>query len=163
VFPDILIVLTGIWMIASPAIVVDLTYSLHHGAPFAFEFCGSYLAGRVLLSEHGQAVRFVNLFCHVIAIVAFLGTLDVIAGRPAVHDLLAALTGHNQNYQHEYRLGLFRATGPIEHPILFGLVCTTGLLLAVTVPIRAKGLTILSCGQGVLLSLSSAPIQGAIF
>jgi O-antigen ligase len=42
------------------------------------------------------------------------------------------------------------------------MVCVIGLLLAVTSPIRAKGLTIAACGLGVLLSLSSAPIQCAI-
>ncbi len=162
VFSDILIVLTGAWMIISPAVVVDLTYSLHHSAPNAVEFCGSYLAGRVLLSERGQALSFVNLLCHVIAIVAFLGVLDILAGRSIIHDFLGPLTGY-RHIGEANRLGLFRAMGPLDHPIIFGTVCGFGFLLAVASPIRAKGLTIAASGLGVLSSLSSGPIQGVIF
>jgi hypothetical protein len=162
VFSDILIVLTGIWMIVSPALVVDLGYSLHHSAPYAVEFCGSYLAGRVLLSERGQALSFVNLMCHVSAIVALLGVLDVLAGSMVTHDLVRQLMGIAEPRGVDYRLGLVRASGPIDHPILFGFACAIGLVLAVASPIRAKGLTIAACGLGVLLSLSSAPIQCSI-
>ena len=159
--PDIMVGLTGAWMIISPALVIDLNYSLHHSAPYVFEFCGSYLAGRVLLSGHGQALSFIELLCHVIAVVALLGALDTMTSQPFIHNYLAELTGIQGNYQHEYRLGLFRATGPIEHPILYGAVCITGLLPAVALPIRARGLTIAASGLGVFLSLSSAPIEGA--
>ena len=86
-------------MIVSPAVVVDLGYSLHHSAPYAVEFCGGYLAGRVLLSERGQALSFVNLMCHVIAIVAFVGVLDALAGRPITHDFLRQLTGYAKSYR----------------------------------------------------------------
>ena len=167
VFSDIVVVLTGVWMIVAPAIVVDLGYSLNHSAPFAVEFCGSYLAGRILLSEHGQALSFVNLVCHVIAIVALLGLLDNITGGPITHDILSSLTGyatvHNDWRVEGYRMGIFRAMGPIGHPILFGIICALGLLLAVALPIRAKFLTIGACGLGVLSSLSGAPIQASHF
>jgi O-antigen ligase len=162
VFSDIMIVLTGLWMILSPAVVVDLQYSLHHSAPAAFEFCGSYVAARFLLSERGQAESFVNLVCHVIAIVALFGVLDALTSRPIVHNFLRELTGYAISYQQEYRFGIFRVMGPIDHPILFGIVCDIGLLLSIALPIRAKALTTAACGFGVLLSLSSAPIQGAI-
>jgi hypothetical protein len=167
VFSDILIVLTGAWMIVSPAVVVDLEYSLHHGVLPVVEFCGSYLAGRILLSERGQALSFVNLLCHVIAIVAFLGVLDILVGRSIIHDFLGPLTGYRQLGDQEeatsFRNGLFRAMGPMDHPIIFGSVCAFGFLLAVASPIRAKGLTIAASGLGVLSSLSSGPIQGVIF
>jgi hypothetical protein len=168
VFSDILIVLTGVWMIVSPAIVVDLGYSLNHSAAGAAEFCGSYLAGRILLSERGQTLSFVNFLCHVIVIIALFGVLDVLTSRPIIHEFLGQLTGYTNintgtsNVGGGLRMGFFRATGPIGHPILYGIVCAIGLLLAVASPIRAKGLTIAACGLGVLLSLSSAPIEGAI-
>jgi hypothetical protein len=169
VFPDILIVSTLIWMIVSPAVVVDLEYSLHHSAPYAFELCGSYLAGRVLLSERGQAQSFVNLMCYVIAIVALLGLPDALTSTPFTHDFVGQLTGYRISPTGDtvlqgdaYRLGILRAAGPIDHPILFGIVCAVGLLLSVASPIPAKSLTIAACGLGVMLSLSGAPIQAAI-
>jgi hypothetical protein len=166
VFSDILIALTGLWMIVSPALVVDLGYSLHHSAPNAVEFCGSYFAGRVLLSERGQALKFINLLCHVIAIVALLGALDALTGTAFIHDFVSQLFGLPMATAGggilEYRLGILRSMGPIDHPILFGIVCAVGLILAVGSPIRSKGLTIAACGVGVLLSMSSAPIEGAV-
>jgi hypothetical protein len=162
IFSDIMIALLGIWMILSPTVVVDLTYSLHHSAPFALEFCGSYFATRVLLSERGQAINFVTFLCHVIAIVALLGMLDALTAKPFIHDSLGRLTGYVKPYSNEYRSGIYRSMGPIDHPILFGVICAFGLLLAITSPIRAKGLTIFACGLGVLLSMSSAPIQAGV-
>jgi hypothetical protein len=56
-----------------------------------------------------------------------------------------------------------RATGPIEHPILFGFTCVIGLLLAVSIPMRWKPLVIFSCSLGAMFAFSSAPIQTMIF
>jgi hypothetical protein len=162
VVSDILVALSGIWMIVSPTVVVDLEYALHHGALLAVEFCGSYFATRVLLSQRGQALNFINFLCHVIAVVALLGMLDTLTATPFIHDFLARLTGYVKPYTNEYRAGIYRSMGPIDHPILFGIICAFGLLLALTSPIRGKGLTSTACGLGVLLSLSSAPIQSAV-
>jgi hypothetical protein len=159
---DILITFAGIWMIIAPTIVFDLGYALNHAVPLAIEFCGSYFATRILLSKRGQALNFVNFLCHAIAIVALSGAPDALTGQPFIHDFLRALTGYVEPYSMEYRLGIFRAMGPIDHPILFGTVCAFGLLLATSSPIRAKVLTIAACGFGVLLSMSSAPIQAAV-
>ena len=166
-FCDVMVILTTVWMIIAPTIVVDLAYSLNHSAPFAVEFCGSYFAGRILLAKHGQALSFINLLCHVIAIVALLGVPDILTGGPVTHNILQSLTGYDaisEAWRTEggFRDGLFRATGPIDHPILFGIVCAVGLLLAVTSPIQAKLFTIGACALGVLSSLSGAPIQAAV-
>ena len=101
-------------MIVSPAVVVDLDYSLHHSAPNAVEYCGSYFAVRTLLSEHGQALSFVNLICRVISIVALLGILDTLTGTPIVHDLARHLTQVSFSLQHEYRADIFRAASVSE-------------------------------------------------
>jgi hypothetical protein len=162
VISDIFISLAGIWMIISPAMVVDLEYALHHSAPLAAELCGSYFATRVLLSQSGQALNFIKFLCRVIAIVALLGTLDALTATPFIHDFLGRLTGYVKPYTNEYRAGIFRSMGPIDHPILFGIICAFGLLLALTSPMRAKSLTSSACGLGVLLSMSSAPIQAAV-
>jgi hypothetical protein len=165
VFSDVLIALTGVWMIVSPAMLFDLGYSLHHSAPIAMEFCGGYFAARTLLSQRGQALSFINLLCHVIAIVALLGILDALTDRPLIHDFLRQLNGLPMLTEGdgvlEHRAGILRAMGPIDHPILYGAVCGIGFLVAIASPIRAKGPTIAACGVGALLSLSSAPIQGA--
>ena len=159
---DILVTLAAVWMIIAPTIVFDLGYALNHAAPLAIEFYGGYFCTRVLLSERGQALSFTNFLCHAIAIVALLGVPDALTSTPFIHHLISSLTKYVEPHSMEYRWGIFRSMGPIDHPILFGTVCAFGFLLATTSPIRAKAVTICACGFGVLLSMSSAPIQAAV-
>ena len=166
VLSDVFVTLTGLWMFISPALVVDIAYSLHHSAPNAIEFCGSYFAGRVLLSERGQAQQFIDFLCHLIGFVAVFGALDAVTGTPLTHDFIRQLLGlpvlTAGGGVLEYRLGILRSMGPIIHPILFGVVCAAGLILAVGSPIRFKRLTIAVCAIGVFLSMSSAPMEGSV-
>jgi hypothetical protein len=133
-----------------------------------------------LLSQHGDAVSFIKFLCWAIAIVALLGLPDTLTHRWFVHELVgtwfgdatgslswiedatgslsrATLAGENGD-----RLGLLRATSTLEHPILFGITCGVGLLLAASVRIRGGRLVIPACGLGTFLALSSAPLQAVL-
>jgi hypothetical protein len=164
VLSDLLIVLAGIWMIYAPANIEGLTESLNHSGPIALEFCIGYLAARVLLSEHGQAVSFANLLCRVIAIVGVLALLDPLTGRYLMHELAGDLTGYTKhvNWEDAYRMGMLRAFGPVEHPILLAFICVTGLLIAMSVPVRSRLVVMLACSLGAAFAFSSAPLQGLI-
>ena len=155
--PDLFVALTGAWMIGAATAVCGLQDALHHHAAGVAEISGSYLATRVLLSQRGQALSYVNILCHVIAVVALFSIPDALMGGHVTHELLGQV-----DFNPEIRLGIVRASGPLEHPILFGMTCTIGLLLAVASPIRAKRLTIVACGVGTFLALSGAPMQGAV-
>ncbi|HZS55740.1 MAG TPA: hypothetical protein VFA65_15160 [Bryobacteraceae bacterium] len=151
-------------MILAPANVDGLLPALNHAGPDALEFSGAYFISRMLLSERGHALSFANLLCKVIAVVALIGALDPIFGRYVIHDLAQQLTGYvspaaRTEWSDAYRMGLLRASGPIEHPIWFGFICGIGLLLAASIPIQRRLFVIGSCSIGVMLSLSSAPIQ----
>jgi O-antigen ligase/polysaccharide polymerase Wzy-like membrane protein len=166
VVSDILVIFAGFWMIYALANVIGLPDSLNHAGPSALEFCIGYMTTRFSLREHGQALSFANLVCCVIAVSALLALADPFAGHYFTHDVASLLTGYRRaitmGLDDMYRMGLFRAEGPLEHPILFGLTCAVGLLIAVGTPIRARRLTIIACGLGLLIAVSSAPIQGAI-
>ena len=161
---DIFIVLTGVWMIVSSTTLVDFGYALHHTGPAVGEIWGSYFATRVLLSQTGQALSFVNLICSVIVVVALFGVPDTLSGKPLTRDFLSHLTGYAPRFSEvtEVRLGLHRAEGLLEHYISYGSVCAIGLILAVALPIRAKRLTIAACALGTFLSLSGGPVEAAI-
>ena len=127
---DILILITSMWMFCAVAIVAGINEALAHAAPDILEFCISYFAVRVLLTDHGEALSFINLLCLVIAIVAVIGLLDTATSTYFTHDLFAKLTGYVKNRQHDYRQGFLRATSTLEHPIHFGAACSFGLVLA---------------------------------
>ena len=166
VFSDLFVVLAGFWLMYAPAKIDGLTPALNHAGPDVLEFCIGYMTTRILLSEHGQALSFVDLLCRIIAIVALLGLLDPLLKRYVTHDLAGRLTGTVvtlYNWDDAYRLGLLRATGPVEHPILFGLTCAIGLLIAVSTSIRLRKLVIFLCSFGLFFAFSSAPIFAAFF
>jgi hypothetical protein len=163
VLSDLFVPLAGFWIIYAPANIVGVQAALNHSGPIVLEFCIGYLATRTLLSEHGQALSFANLVCRVIAVVALLALLDPLTGHFFIHDLAAQLTGYYRTLGvYDYRLGLVRASSVIEHPILFGFVCSVGLLIAVSVPIRSRRLIVLACSLGAFFAFSSAPLQAVV-
>src|ERR1700742_747111 len=72
---DLLVILTGFWLIYAPANLDGLALALNHAGPTALEFCIGYLSTRVLLNERGQALHFAVFLCHAISVVAFWGAL----------------------------------------------------------------------------------------
>jgi hypothetical protein len=167
VLSDLFVPLAGVWMIYAPANIDGLVEALQHAGPTTLEFCVAYLATRTLLSEHGQALAFANLLCVIIAVIALLALLDPLTNQYFIHDLAGQLTGYPRHERPLYddnvhRLGLLRASGVMEHSILFGFTCAIGFLVASTVPIRSQVLVAFGCGLGAVAALSSAPLQGAI-
>jgi hypothetical protein len=159
---DLFIALAGFWLIYAPANVDDVASAFNHAGPTVLEFGASYLATRILLREHGQAVSFAGSLCKVIAVIALLGALDPVTDHRFVHDWAGELFAplHSiVSWDDAYRLGLLRAGGPIEHPILYGFICAIGCLIAMSVPIRGRTFAIVCCALGTMLALSSAPIQ----
>jgi hypothetical protein len=161
VLSDFFVPLAGCWMLIGPANVVGVREALSHGGPIALEFCVGYMVTRVLLSEYGQSMAFANLLCCMIAIIALLGPLDPLSGHFVTRELAGALTGYRVSWADNlFRFGLLRATGTLEHSILFGIACAIGFLIAAAVPIRARKFTIVASSVGAISALSSAPIQG---
>jgi hypothetical protein len=151
-------VATGASIVAAATIVADFGSAIHHNAPAAAEYCGGYFSTRVLLSKPGQALKFVGLLCHVIAIVGLFAIPDVLGNGPVIHKML----GHHYVMATQHRWGLARAAGLLDHPILLGIVCAVGLLLATGSAVRAKWPIIAACGLGTFLSLSGGPWQAAL-
>ncbi len=163
---DLFVPLASLWMFVGPAVRIDSSYSLTHSSPVVLEYLVAYLSVRVLLVKRDQAMAFVNLLCLCIAIVGLTGILDTLAGSFLIRDAAKAITGYSSNgwfaQEDMYRFGLHRATGPLEHPILFGFGCAIGLVFASTVGIRRRAFCIFGSLTGLLLSGSTAPMQIAI-
>ncbi len=119
-----------------------------------------------MLEENGQALAFLSMLCAVIAFICLDALLDTVTGRYFTRDLVAQLTGFQKDWsagsEDAFRFGLLRATGPIEHPILFGIIAGIGLLFAVSVQIRLRTFCIAACGIGIVICFSSAPEQSVL-
>lgn len=160
VLSDVLVLLTGSWMIFGSAIVIGLGDALNHAGPEMLEFCFGYLAARTLLSESGQAVALINLLCVATAVVGLIAVLDPLTDRFFVHDLASSVFGGTEVVPRpDYRLGMRRACGSLEHPILLGTACMIGLLCARALPLRGRLFIFGGCTVGLIVSVSAAPLQ----
>jgi hypothetical protein len=159
VLPDVFVALSGFWMIFAAANLSGFADALNHAGPIALEFCVSYMATRVLLSESGQALKFVSLLCWLLAAVGLLAALDSLAGHFVIHDLASTLTGYHKSWQVDYRFGLLRATGPFEHPIFLGMLSAIGLVIASYVDIGSRLFVIAGCACGAIFAFSSGPFE----
>jgi O-antigen ligase len=161
---DLLVPATGLWMMLAPAVIDGLPTALKSGGIIALEFVGPYLVIRCFVRSIDQVHRSVRAFCTVAALVGPLGIFDTIGSYPVLHDELARLTGYVYGSAmtiHDptdyYRLGMYRAEGVFEHPILFGVAMCYALMLVGSLTGTRRVLCFVGCGTGLFLSLSSAP------
>jgi hypothetical protein len=168
IYSDMFVLLTGFWMIFAATQIDGISPGFNHAGPLVLEFCGTYFVARTLLAKHGEALLLIRFLCCAIAVVALLGLPDPLTDHWFIRSLSAQLTETSMAKAESWlqteghRLGFARATSTIEHPILFGLVCAVGLLLALSVRLRFRIFIIAACSIGALLSFSSAPIQAIV-
>jgi hypothetical protein len=163
VLSDLFFAFAGFWMLLAPTVIDGLLPSLNHAGPLILEFLVSYLATRTLLSKHGQALLFIDRLCIVIAFVCLLSLLDPITDEYYIKYTAAQLTGYPTERFREWgdahRLGLLRASGPVEHPILLGFISAGALLFIASLKLSWRWFTAIACTLGLVFALSSAPIQ----
>ncbi len=158
VWSDLLVPLSGLWMFIALGFVDGAQAALNHAGPLALEFCVGYMTTRIMLSGHTLAISFIEFLCWLVSSIAVIGIFDTLTNRFVMHDFAAYIFGNKIFGTAGHRIGLLRATSTIEHPILFGFVCSIGFILATFVPIRGRKLSVAGSGLGTFLSLSSAPI-----
>jgi hypothetical protein len=164
VLADFLVPVTAIWMVLALAETDGWGVALKSGGVAGLETVGPYLVTRCMLRNREQVHAIVKLVCVIAAFSGPLGLADTIAQHPIIHDQLARITGYTyfhtslaHNPANDYRLGLFRAQGIFEDPILFGIIMCYSLILTTDLHGYAKTLCRFGCGLGLFLSLSSAP------
>ncbi len=164
VLSDALVPLAGLWMFVGPSVTISFAEALQHSGPDALEYLVAYFATRVLVADSGQALGFVNLLCIVMALVVADALLDTATGTYITREVVSSVTGYQKLWRvaDEFRFGLLRAAGPIEHPILLGFMSATGLLLSIVQRSEVNKLCIAACAVGVVIAFSSAPEQSAL-
>jgi hypothetical protein len=165
VWSDVLVPITGLWMFVGPIEIEGFDRTFVFSGDSALEFCIPYMATRVFLVERGQAVALVRILCIVIATIGLFAIFDELSRRFLLRDLVGSLTGyHKQAFDLStlVRGFFFRAASTLEHPILLGTACLFGLLMATTMRGALRQFMFAGSAVGLTLSVSSAPIGGAI-
>lgn len=171
VWSDVMFPITAVWMIVSLSQTDGLDNALKgsDGGAVAFEFVGSYFLIRATIRNALQAQTLVRLFCLLASIAGLSGILDVVFNTHILREGLAQIMGYKFYFLDrasdpfmDYRLGMLRAQGPIEHPILYGIMMCYALLLSRMLEGWRRNLCWIGCGVGLFLSLSSAPWEASI-
>ena len=144
-------------------------FAVHGSSRIAFagisivEVLGAYLAGRVLIRNVTDYRTFFRYFLIALALLAPFVLMENLTGRLYFSQLLKPLDTL-QKVQADYadmRMGLFRAQGVVDHPILWGVLCSLGIANAYFLwkdtPVRRLILAGFA-GAMTFTSLSSGPL-----
>ena len=159
---DIAVLLTGLWMFLSVSMTDGVDRAVVGACIMMLEFCGTYFLMRTSLTRPGQCLALGRFLAYAIAVEGALSVLDVLSQRHVLHEFAQSLTGYSKYWRPDFRNGIMRAQGSLEHPILMGAVCAFGSLLSLTLLKGSKRCVVFAgCMIGVVSAMSSAPIGAA--
>lgn len=157
-------------LVAFHALWAMTTFMANHGVEqgvksggiYTVEVLGPYLLARVFVRDLNAFRGVVRLLTTVVIAMAIFTVPEALTGKHVLRDLFGLLFG-SAGFEGpaERRLGLARAYGPFQHPILYGVFCSSGLALAwYSLPVprvfRSAGIVLATCmsvSSGALLSL----------
>jgi len=121
---DFLIIAHGVWIM--------LALFVHHGmgefqisGVLAMETVIPFLLARIYVRTPEDFAYFIKAVCWAITFMLPLAIVEALTGRILISEILGLFSPVYPDLQNEERLGMQRAQGPFEHPILFGVFCAT--------------------------------------
>lgn len=96
---------------------------------YALEFWVVYLTVRIYMRDLAQLRALVSLLFVLMLICAALAVPEAFLRQRFVHDFATAVTGNRYPFDFEIRMGILRAASLFEHPILYGVFCSSLLSL----------------------------------
>lgn len=120
---DYLVPFAAAWVAVSLGKSGGVMKAIESGGVLFAEAWGAYLIGRCAIRGPSDLRRLGKRFTWMILAVLATSLPEMITGVHIVHDVMQMLTGRRQPTTVEGRLGLHRAYGPFDHPILLGTFC----------------------------------------
>jgi hypothetical protein len=156
---DLFVALTCVWVWMSFAVNSGVGVSAVSGSLIVLEFSGGYLVVRAYFSSRSDVQQFVTSFGKAVIFLVCVALFDHLNGRNLFNDTVASLFGL-VNYPSSLRNGLLRATATLEHPILFGTLCTFAYIVFYYGKLTGLGRTLFMAlsAFGCVLAMSSAPL-----
>lgn len=127
---DVLIVLFVLWASISLTVNHSANEIWEFTGMLAVETLGAYLLGRVMIRSACDFQAMVRVLSLLILACLPLVLFEVVTDRQLLNEVIRSFAHTLGNVVMEPRLGLQRAQGPFEHPILFGVFASSGFSLA---------------------------------
>lgn len=136
---------------------------LQSGGIYVVEFVGSWLMGRVYIRSYADFAAFARFYVATVCATLAFTLPEALTSVHILHDGIAAVTGGAPAPYIDKRMGLARAFGPFDHPILYGVFSASAFSMAYFV-VAEKRLTnfkgmaqVLGVGLATFLSASGGP------
>ncbi|WP_299640428.1 hypothetical protein [Devosia sp.] len=164
---DVLLLLFCGWCTIAIAVVHGPESSVEPGGIFFLETFGAYLVARIYIRTADQFLATARLLFVVVAVVLPFALFETVTGQKLILELFRLVLPTIAGTITELRWSLTRVQGPFEHPILFGVFCSTMLALTHLVlgrnasPAQRWAMTATVALTGTL-SFSSGPLVALI-
>lgn len=157
---DGLMYLHGVWALLAFIAYAGVGQGLESGGIYLVESVGAYLIGRCYLRNSRDFIAMTQLMLWVIICLVGIAMVESVTGNHFVREAFRSVLGGPSLKPIEPRLGLHRAYASFDHPILFGIFCssTFGLAVYATPPRTRTGRRIIRgalAGLGTFFSLSA--------
>lgn len=165
--PDILVILFCLWCTLSLAVVHDVTTSIQSGGMTAIETMGAYFLARVLIRSERQFYGVVKAIFLIILFLLPFSIYESVTGSNISMNMFRSVLPTQIDYFMAPRWGLRRVQSVFDHPILYGVFCTS--VFALVHKVLGRNLSMMRrWGRSVLvfvatfLSLSSGPLSALV-
>ncbi|GGH17184.1 hypothetical protein GCM10007036_18450 [Alsobacter metallidurans] len=133
VLSDLFVPAMGAWMVGTIVYHQGAGGLVGYGTVAALEFCFTYLIARVFFGTPAGYEQFIRVLKVAVVAILISALADTATGMNVVSRVGAMLTrvsaGELADVQRNYRFGLIRAQGSLEHPILLGVFGAIAVIL----------------------------------
>jgi hypothetical protein len=159
---DYLVAAHAFWAALALGVYGGVGAGLESGGIYIIESLGAYLVGRLAVSSPESSRAMLRFMVTVLVVMAAFALPESITGYHLLREISRTLMGGAALPIIEPRLGLHRAFGSFDHPILYGVFAASTFAAAYYVlckeQLRARSLAILGVIAGsTFVSLSAGP------
>ncbi|MEP1471032.1 MAG: hypothetical protein ABJK25_08685 [Halieaceae bacterium] len=162
---DYLIMAHAFWVVLALTVYGGIAAGIESGGIYVVESLGAYLLGRLTITSAAEHRALLYFMVSVLGVMFMITLPESLTGTHFIREAARAVMGGPGLPVIEARMGLDRAFGSFDHPILYGVfaastfAATYYVLSAEKLNTRALGLMGVVAGS-TFLSLSAGPFVG---
>jgi hypothetical protein len=151
------------WAVVALILWGGMSAGVEAGGIYAVEFLGAYLLGRIYVRTAEDFHAFATALVWVTVGMLVFTVPESLTGLHFMHDGVARVFGGPLAHHIEPRMGIERAFGPFDHPILYGVFAASAFSSAYFVVAQERllswksALALIGVGTATFLSASSGP------
>ncbi len=135
---DLLVIAHGLWALVALINWGGLAQGIESGGIYIVEAVGAYLVGRLYIRSAQDFTAFAKAYVGVVVGMLIFTIPEALTEWHILHDTAAQFLGGPRAHYIDKRMGLERAFGPFDHPILYGVFSAAAFSLAYFVVAGAR-------------------------